>query len=62
MIILAVSLLVLWIVDAVEEHYGDAPVLRSKPAAVRLAVYYLLICCILFFGMFTSQQFIYFRF
>lgn len=62
MIILAVSLLVLWIVDAVEEHYGDAPLLRTKPAAVRLAVYYLLICGILFFGMFTSQQFIYFRF
>jgi len=62
MLILMISLLLLWIVDAVEEHYGDAPVLRSKPTAVRLAVYYFLICGILFFGTFTSEQFIYFRF
>jgi alginate O-acetyltransferase complex protein AlgI len=62
MLILVVSLLVLWVVDAVEERAGDAPVLRSKPLLVRWAVYYLLICGILFFGMFNSQQFIYFRF
>ncbi|HOT45000.1 MAG TPA: MBOAT family O-acyltransferase [Spirochaetota bacterium] len=62
MLILVVAILVLWLVDAVEERSGNAPVVSSKPSLVRLGLYYLLVCCIIFFGMFSSQQFIYFRF
>ncbi|OHD68961.1 MAG: hypothetical protein A2W19_06985 [Spirochaetes bacterium RBG_16_49_21] len=62
MLIALVSIISLGIISTVQERTNAGEALLKKGAFVRWSLYYLLASAVLFFGMFTKEQFIYFRF
>ena len=62
MIGLATSMTILIAVNIVQERESIRTRLRRSPAAIRWGLYYLLLIWIMTFGVFGSQQFIYFQF
>jgi D-alanyl-lipoteichoic acid acyltransferase DltB (MBOAT superfamily) len=52
----------LWILELVEEKYGDTAVVHRFPAPAKLAAYGVLMAYIVFSGKTDGQQFIYFQF
>ncbi|MBN2157998.1 MAG: MBOAT family protein [Spirochaetes bacterium] len=62
MLILALSIVVLWLFQKAREKFDVWETLSHKALLVRWSFYALLTAGILFFGMFTKEQFIYFRF
>ena len=62
MLIAVVSIISLWIINTIREQTEVGEVLSKKRAYIPWTLYCLMACSILFFGMFTREQFIYFRF
>jgi D-alanyl-lipoteichoic acid acyltransferase DltB (MBOAT superfamily) len=61
MIVLFLSIIVLNVIYFIQEKKNNDELFAFKSAISKWAVYYFLLFSILFLGVFTSQQFIYFR-
>ncbi len=62
MLITLLAVMALWIAGILREHGRDCEPLSGAPVWARWTLYSVMIASILYFGMFTSDQFIYFRF
>lgn len=62
MILSVAGILIMESVHLLQRHYQMRHMLRQKPFIVRWAVYNIVVIMILFFGVYTRQQFIYFQF
>ena len=62
LLIAVFSILLLELVHAIQRHNGIKHLLSERPAAVRWAIYNLIVLSILYFGIFNRTEFIYFQF
>ncbi|MBP7734734.1 MAG: MBOAT family protein [Spirochaetes bacterium] len=62
MVITVFSILALWLFNTLHKHGDVWEILSRKSRFVRWSFYFFIAAGILFFGMFTKDQFIYFRF
>jgi hypothetical protein len=57
-----VAIILMEIVQFIQEYGSVGEMLLRRPAIIRFAVYAGLIMCIVLFGKFSANQFIYFQF